>query len=317
MAKRNAARASAPAGEDRDARRRDRLGRGLEALIGDNLDAPADEGGAEVRQVAIGSITPNPFQPRRDFSEKELSELAQSIQENGLLQPIVVRPAPAGGSASWELVAGERRWRALTRLGWAEAPAIIRDVDDRTLLVLALVENIQRADLSPLEEAEAYTRLADEFGLSQNAIAETVGRNRSTVANTMRLLQLPASVQRMLSDGTLSAGHARALLALGSERQIAEFARRAVEESWSVREMEERVRRAGPEKKPKHGAGAGPRDPIERRLEEELQKIYGTPVRIRLSRGERGRIEIPFFDAEDFERVYELMTGESATELIS
>ncbi|MGH7483187.1 MAG: ParB/RepB/Spo0J family partition protein [Longimicrobiales bacterium] len=299
-------------------RRRDRLGRGLGALLGDYLEEPPPEG-VEVRRVPVGAIGPNPFQPRRAFSEEDLAELVDSIRENGLLQPIIVRPAPGGADAEYQLVAGERRWRALTRLGWAEAPAIIKDVDDQTLLVLALVENIQRSALSPLEEAEAYRQLTEEFGLSQAAVAETVGRDRSTVANTMRLLQLPPPVRRLVSEGALTAGHARALLGLASERRMSEFARQAADQGWSVRETEERVRRAGPEQKPKKKMSGPrrPRDPVERRLEEELQRVYGTPVRVRRTGASKGRIEVPFFDAEDFERVYELMTGGSATELIS
>ncbi|MGH7476735.1 MAG: ParB/RepB/Spo0J family partition protein [Longimicrobiales bacterium] len=296
-------------------RQRDRLGRGLGALLGEYLEERPVEGG-DVRQLAVGAITPNPFQPRREFGEEELAELAQSIRENGLLQPIVVRPAPAGSGAAWQLVAGERRWRAVSRLGWAELPAMVRDVDDRTLLVLALVENLQRASLSPIEEAQAYRQLADEFGLSHGAIADTVGRDRSTVANTLRLLQLPAAIRRMVEDGRLSAGHARALLGLDNERRMIELARRAIQQAWSVRETEQHVRRGRPEKKPKQGRPlAG--DAVQRRLEEVLQQRFGTPARIRRSRGERGRIEIPFYGMEDFERVFELMTGDSATDVIS
>src|SRR5687767_2307677 len=199
--------------------------------------------------VAVGAIAPNPFQPRREFAEEELSDLASSIRENGLLQPIVVRPAPGGTSARWELIAGERRWRAVTRLGWKEVPAIVKDVDDRTLLVLALVENLQREQLSALEEAEGYRRLADEFSLSQQQIAEVVGRDRSTIANSLRLLNLPASVRQLLAEGSLSAGHARALLGMSSEHRMADLAREAVDEGWSVRELETAVQQARPARK--------------------------------------------------------------------
>lgn len=296
------------------AAKRDRLGRGLGALLGEYLgDERVD--GVEVRELPIGSITPNPFQPRREFDEEELKDLSESIRENGLLQPIVVRPAPEEGGAAWELVAGERRWRAVTRLSWRTVPAIVRDVDDRTLLVLALIENLQRAALSALEEAEAYRRLGDEFGLSHGEIAETVGRDRSTVANSLRLLQLPAVLRRLLSEGSLTAGHARALLGLGDERRMTELGRKAAAEGWSVRRTEASVRAKRTEQKPK--SRSQPRPAAERRLEEELQRILGAEVRIRGGRRGRGRIEIPFFGAEDFERVFELLAGTSASELVS
>lgn len=293
--------------------KRDRLGRGLGALLGEYLGEEKLDG-VEVRDVPLGSIGPNPFQPRREFDEAELAELADSIRKNGLLQPIVVRPG-ASGDPPWELVAGERRWRAVTRLAWKTVPAIVRDVDDRTLLVLALIENLQRSALSALEEAEAYRRLSDDFGLSHGQIADTVGRDRSTVANALRLLQLPASVRRLLSEGVLSAGHARALLGLDSERRMQQLARRAADEGWSVRQTEARVRSRRAEQKPKKGREPR-RDAAERRLEQELQRVFGAEVRIRSGRGGRGRIEIPFLGVEDFERVFELLVGESAGDLV-
>ena len=325
---------------DGSAARRDkgekRLGKGLGALLGDYLEpasvtpgAAGAETGAEPsaqsRMVRLQDITPNEFQPRRDFSDEELTDLAASLKENGLLQPIVVRPRPAGDAARWELVAGERRWRAATRLGWKEIPAVVRDVDDRTMLVLALVENIQRQQLNALEEAEAYQRLADEFSLTQQQIAEVVGRDRSTVANTMRLLQLPATVRALVTEGRLSAGHARALLG-AAPRQVAELARRAMEEDWSVREVEAAVREGGRGSGSGRGAEtgsgsgkrrAGARDANERDLEEALQRALGTQVRIRKGRGMRGRIEVPFYNAEDFERLFEILAGRSTLDVVS
>lgn len=299
--------------------KRDRLGKGLGALIreyspGD--DADAGQAGLKARTLAIAEIAPNPFQPRREFAEEELADLTASLRENGLLQPVVVRPAPEGAKTKYELVAGERRWRASMRLGWKEIPAVVREMDDRTLLVLALVENLQRAQLSPLEEAEGYHRLAEEFSLTQQEVADVVGKDRSTVANSMRLLQLPASVRQLLGDGTLSAGHARALLGLENDRRMAEVARQAAEGGWSVREVEAHVKRA-------RNGGAVKRPPPqrqeanERMLEEELQRVCGTEVRIRKGRGNRGRIEIPYFGADDFERIFELITGQSATDVVS
>jgi ParB family transcriptional regulator, chromosome partitioning protein len=294
--------------------KRDRLGKGLGALLRENI-TPDQEPGVHAKMIATGGIAPNPYQPRREFAEEELQELAVSLRENGLLQPIVVRPAP-GGTARYELVAGERRWRASMRLGWTEIPAVIRDVDDRTLLVLALVENLQRSQLSALEEAEGYQRLAEEFSLTQQQVAEVMGKDRSTVANALRLLQLPASVRALLRDGALSAGHARALLGLENDRRIAEMARQATEERWSVREVEAQVKRARTQSS-RGPAREKPRDAGERALEEALQRVFGTEVRIRNSRGGRGRIEIPFFGAEDFERIFELLAGESASDVVS
>ena len=296
--------------------KRDRLGKGLGALIAEYVTEEAPDP-ASVRTVRVGDIQPNPYQPRREFKDEELAELMGSIRENGLLQPIVVRPGPAGTGAEWQLVAGERRWRAITRLGWEEVPAVVRDIDDRTLLVLALVENLQRSQLSALDEAEAYRQLQDEFSLSQAQIAEAVGRERSTVANTLRLLQLPASVRALLDDGTLTAGHARALLPLEDERLIADAARRAVEGEWSVREAEAYAARS---RKPARGGketARTRRDAAERRLEEELQRLYGTAVRIRSSGRNKGRIEIPFYTAEDFERIFEELAGVPASDLVS
>ncbi len=299
-----------------------RLGKGLSALIGEYLP---DEGRApspdSVRQAAVARITANPLQPRRTFAEDRLEELATSIRENGLLQPLVVRPAsehaPAG--AEWELVAGERRWRAVRRLGWTEVPVVVREMDDQTLLVLAIVENVQREGLSPLDEAAGYRDLIDEFGFTQKEVAETVGRERSTIANLLRLLQLPAPVQRMVSEGALQMGHARALLGLADARSITPLAENAAREGWSVREVERRVRRRGSGEKEaepkgrKGEAGDGTRlDPHLKRIERSLQRRLGTRVKLRPRTGDRGTIEIPFHDATDFERITDLLLNDGA-----
>jgi len=303
--------------------RKPRLGKGLSALLGDFSaeTQQAIDTGEGVREVPTSRIAPNPFQPRREFSPEQLSELEESIRKNGLLQPLVVRPrtATTPDGAEWELIAGERRWRAVRRLGWAQVPVVVRDIDDRAMLVLAIVENVQRAGLSALEEAAGYKQLIDEFGYTQAEVADSVGRERSTVANLLRLLSLPATVQRMVNEGDLSMGHARALLGLEDEREMAELARQAVEGGMSVRTVEERVRQMRP-----GGASAvSPRstmagvreamdDPHVRHLEAELQRALGTAARIRLASGKSGRIEIPFYNADDFDRVVELLLGSEA-----
>jgi ParB family transcriptional regulator, chromosome partitioning protein len=292
--------------------RKTRLGKGLGALLGEYLPEEAADPG--YRTVPVARIAPNPLQPRREFAEAELAELAASIRENGLLQPLVVRPAgpAAAAGAEWELVAGERRWRAVRRLEWAEVPVLVREMDDRTLLVLAIVENVQRADLSPLEEAEGYRRLIEEFGYTQREVAEQVGKERSTVANLLRLLQLPASVQRLLAEGSLSMGHARAILGAGDERRMGDLARRAAEEGLSVRSVEELVRRARPAAEEPAEAAPAAHDAHLRHLEAELQRLLGTAVRIHVGKGQAGRVEIPFYGSDDFERVVELLLGAEA-----
>ena len=305
--------------------RKPRLGKGLSALLGD-FSAETQQAiatGDGVREVPTSRIAPNPFQPRHEFSAEQLSELEDSIRKNGLLQPLVVRPrrgsTPDG--AEWELIAGERRWRAVRRLGWSQVPVVVRDIDDRAMLVLAIVENVQRAGLSALEEAAGYKQLIDEFGYTQAEVADSVGRERSTVANLLRLLALPASVQRMVNEGQLSMGHARALLGLEDEREMADLARQAAESGMSVRTVEERVRQM----RPGAAAAASPSprstmagvrdamdDPHVRHLEAELQRALGTAARIRLSSGKAGRIEIPFYNADDFDRVVELLLGAEA-----
>ncbi|MDB4950874.1 MAG: parB-like partition protein [Gemmatimonadetes bacterium] len=324
------------------AQKKGRLGKGLSALLGEYL--PGEEGGGPqsgetLRQLATSRIAPNPFQPRREFAPEQLAELEESIRQNGLLQPIVVRAATSATAegADWELVAGERRWRAVRRLGWTEVPAVVKELDDRAMLILAIVENVQRAELSPLEEAQGYRQLIDEFGFTQAEVAESVGRERSTVANLLRLLQLPPSVQRMVSLGSLSMGHARAILGLEDERAMADLARETVDRGLSVRVVEERVRarRAPAAATPSDaaategatdarpsaalsgtpavgGRGRGMDDPHLRSLEADLQRTLGTAVRIHLKGGKAGRIEIPFYNADDFDRVLELILGAEA-----
>lgn len=295
--------------------KKERLGRGLEALLGDFLDEETTPDAAEVRMLAVATIRQNPFQPRKEFDAEELAGLANSIRANGLLQPIVVRQGP-GGSEAWELVAGERRLRAVTQLGWTEVPCWVKSVDDQTLLVLALVENLQREALGALEEAEGYRALSDNFGYTQGEIAEAVGKDRSTVANTLRLLQLPPSVRKLLDSGALTAGHVRPLISLDDPVRAAEIARRAVAGGWSVRRIEEEARGSQGGKKGKKGNSTQTPDPILDALQERLQEVFGTRVVIRRARKEKGVIEIPFLGTEDFERIFALITGREASEVV-
>jgi ParB family transcriptional regulator, chromosome partitioning protein len=292
--------------------RRDRLGKGLGALLGEYLEPTPAE--AEVRKVPLAAIVPNPLQPRRNFTDGELDELAESIKQNGLLQPLVVRPAP-GSRDRYELVAGERRLRAVSRLGWGEVSVVVRDASDETLLVLALVENLQREALNPLEEAEGYRTLSERFALTQADIAKAVGKDRSTVANLLRLLNLPPSVRKLVESGHLSMGHARAILAVADPVRAAELARGAVREGWSVREVERRSGEGGPKRPSRASTRAA--DPIVRALEEALQEALSTRVSIRKGRKGKGVIEITFHGSEDFERVFELVTGHEASEVVS
>lgn len=287
-----------------------RLGRGLEALIAPAPDVSGPESGG-MHEIPIRDIRPNPYQPRREFGAEELSELEVSLRSSGLLQPITVRTAPRG--RGFELIAGERRLRAATNLGWTEIPASVREVDDRTLLTLALVENLQRADLNPIEEAEGYKRLIEEFALTQQQVSEAVGKDRTTVTNLLRLLTLPPSVRRLLEEGKLSSGHARALLAFADERRMAELARATVDEGLSVREVERRVSAELPErrrtKSRDRSADMRPQTKAAKQLEDQLRRYLQTDVRISLTGPEKGTITLSFYSGEDLERILDLMLG--------
>ena len=294
-----------------------RLGRGLEALIpGAHTPAPAaiapspaPSASNEYQKLAIDRIRPNPYQPRREFDEGELSELQASLKASGLLQPITVRPSGSG----FELVSGERRLRAATRLGWTEIPAIVRPMDDRALLTLALVENLQRADLNAVEEARGYRRLSEEFGLTHAQIAEAVGKDRTSVTSLLRILQLPASVLDLVEKGQLSAGHARTLVSLEDERRALQLATEAVARQLSVRELERRVREIQEPPRAKLATSAPSKpaatSPVIRRMEDELRKRLQTDVRLKLSGAERGTIEVSFYSADDLERVLDVVLG--------
>ncbi len=299
-----------------------RLGRGLDALLGDrtsqrvgtpasttqaiNHDIAPSESRTALRDIPIADIAPNHYQPRKEFSTDELKELADSIRTAGLLQPVAVRTTKDG----YELVAGERRLRAVKSLGWTTIPAIVRDYDDRTMLTLALIENLQRADLNPIEEAEGYARLASEFDLTQNEIADLVGKDRSTVANLQRVLQLPAQVRKMLETGALSLGHARPLLALEDHALAIKLATEAVDHGLSVRTIEERVRQDAPRRdKPHRGRPRkeDTRPPEVRHVEDMLRGRFQTDVSLIRKKRDKGELRIQFYSTEDLNRLLEIM----------
>ncbi|HHT26744.1 MAG TPA: ParB/RepB/Spo0J family partition protein [Firmicutes bacterium] len=275
------------------------LGRGLDAIIPSSGPEPIPiQAGTE---IPVSKITANPEQPRRHFDQAQLEELAASLKEHGMLEPVIVRPKGEG----YELVVGERRWRAAQLAGLKSIPAIIRAYDDRQVMELALVENLQREDLNPLEEAEAFARLAQEFNLTQEQIAQRVGKQRSTVANRMRLLELDEQTRELVRKGELSAGHARALLAVTDVSRRRELAQSAVTEGLSVRQIEAAARQETEPKRRKRISRTQKRTVLPE-LVEEMQQALGTRVRI-VRKGNGGRFEIEFYSDEDITRIYELI----------
>jgi ParB family transcriptional regulator, chromosome partitioning protein len=278
--------------------KRPALGRGLSALIPDAPAAPAAS--ERALEVDIDLLRPNRFQPRTHMDDGRIEELSRSIRSNGVIQPIVVRKADSG----YEIVAGERRWRASQRAGLLKVPIVVRDIPDDKLLAAALIENIQRENLNPIEEAHAYRRLADEFGMTQEQIAESVGKDRSSVANYVRLLRLPTEIRDHVGAGTLSMGHARALLGLPDDAAQLRIGRDVVARALSVRETETLVKRtvAPPPEKPEEQ-----KDVHTRAAEERLRFALGTRVRI-IRKGKGGRVEIDFGDENELHRIYEQLT---------
>ena len=300
--------------------KRKALGRGLAALLGDDPSAQASAatataavalaGPRDYFQCEIEEIHPMRDQPRRVFSEPQLEELAHSIREKGILLPLLVRERkPEGGF--W-LIAGERRWRAAQRAGLHRVPVVVREASPVEAFELALIENLQRADLSPIEEAEAYRRLCNEHGYTQDALAERVGKDRSTVANSLRLLKLPQSVRELVQSGRLSMGHARALLALPAEDEIERLAKRALDRGLSVRQVEELVRRS---RQPhmvvpgKPTAAAGKKSAGARDVEARLQRTLGARVNLVEEEGGRGRIEIAYHSLDELDRLLDRLLG--------
>ena len=298
------------------------LGKGLGALIPSDSTSAAAGDRPRLEDIAVSAIEPNPLQPRLHFDEEALAELAESVREIGVLQPVLVRPL---GDGTFQLIAGERRWRAATRAGLAVIPAIIRDTDDLGSIERALIENLHRQDLTPLEEAAAYQQLIEDFSLTHDQVAARVGKSRSAVTNTLRLMSLPPSIQALLADGRLSAGHAKALLGTPDRAFQEQLARRAVNEQWSVRMLEDAVRDRGGAADAKGGSkndkarvadGAGLtgatqlRPPGLLELEGLLAEHLSTRVSITMGAG-KGRVVINFADLEDLERIYYQMTAPS------
>ncbi len=288
--------------------KRKALGKGLSSLIPSSIarvptpTAPATASRPTELRLEVSKIRPNPRQPRRTFDEAALDELANSMKTQGLLQPVVVRPLPNG---QFELIAGERRWRAAQRAGIHQIPAVVRDVPDEKLLELALIENLQREELNAIEEAEAYRILVDDLELSHNEIAQRVGKQRTTVANALRLLNLPEIVKDMVRNRLISMGHARALLALEDATAIEHLARRVLAEGLSVRAVESQAKRPVGTK-PRAGRPTKQVDPNVAAAESTLQRALGTKVRI-VGNGAIGRVEISYHSADELDRIYRLI----------
>jgi len=291
--------------------RRSGLGRGLGALIPTEV---VTDSASSLIEVPVASVKPSSFQPRAHFDEEALASLTASIRELGLLQPVLVRPGEGG---SYELIAGERRWRAAKRAGLQTIPALLRTASDTASLEQALVENLHRQDLNPLEEAAAFQQLLEDFGLTHEQLATRVGKSRAAITNTLRLFQLPPAIQRMVGENQLSAGHARALLGTPDRAFQEQLARRAVSEGLSVRAVEDAVRARTAPETPPPAPEAGPaarrlRPPGLLELEELLSSHLDTRVKVEMG-SRRGRVVIEFATLEDLERIYRAMTEPSTS----
>ncbi len=281
------------------AKRKRGLGKGLDKLIGgaDKVARVAPD--ARIEQLPVAQLRPGAYQPRQRFDEVALDALAESIRTQGLVQPVVVRPVEGG----YEIIAGERRWRAAQRAGIQQIPVIVREADDQTTLALALIENLQREDLNPIEQAHGLARLLEEFSLTHEQLAEAVGLSRAQVTNLLRLLKLPAQVQAWVHDGLLSMGHARALLPLSEDQQIA-LGRKAIEQGWSVRQVETAVKAA--QSAPSRSVSVE-KDPNIVALENRLAEKLGAKVSVRVTPKGRGKVEIHYSDLDELDRLLKLL----------
>jgi ParB family chromosome partitioning protein len=276
--------------------KRKALGKGLDALI----PKVSEE---KTLEVDVDLLSPNPHQPRLQYNEEKMVQLQQSIKSNGILQPILVRRLPDG----YQIIAGERRWRAAQQLGMLKVPVIIRDVPEDKILELSLIENIQREELTPIEEAEAYNELIGRMGLTQQEVADRVGKDRSSIANYLRLLKLPAKIKEMVMQGLISMGHCRTLLGLEDAKEQEKVASQTLSKGLSVRQVEALVRKIKLEKKPKRAAKKEPDlDLFTRAAEEKLEKLFSTKVIIK-KQGKVGSIVIRFFSDEDLDRIYNIL----------
>ena len=294
------------------------LGKGLEALFGDaevapaekkpaarkkqtaakTEEAPSEEGG--VLYVSIDDIRPNSAQPRKTFDDEKLEELSASIERHGVIQPVVLRKLGKG----YELVAGERRWRAARMAGLKEIPCIVKELSDEENMLLAIIENMQREDLNPIEEAEGIRQMIDTYGLTQEQVSYSVGKSRPYISNSLRLLKLPAKVQELTAEGKITTGHARALAGIKSRQVQVDLAMRAAKDDLSVRQIENLVKAA--KEPPKKPASRTPKTADEKRVEEDLKNALGTRVRLN-RKGKKGKIEIEFYSTEELERLIELL----------
>jgi len=283
------------------AKRRGLGSRDLDVLLGSGNAAEGENGAEELRNIPLAQIAPGRYQPRRRIDEAKLAELAASIKAQGLIQPIVVHGV---GRDRYELIAGERRWRAAQQAGLTEIPAVVREVAPQAVLAMALIENIQREELSALEEAQALHRLIEEFDLTQQQEADAVGRSRAAVANLLRLLESPEPIRSLLDHGQIEMGHARALLPLGNTPRAIALAEKCAAEGWSVRELEERVRLAqlAPTGKRRAARNA---DPDVAALERELSEKFGARVQIAHGRGGRGKLTVHYHSADELEGILE------------
>ena len=307
--------------------RRPGLGKGLDALIPSGFgDSGSDSAarGASLVEIPVGDLSPNPNQPRVHFDEESLSDLSASIREIGVLQPLLVRQLADG---SYQLIAGERRWRAAQRAGLTTVPAVVKTTDDMSSVEQALVENLHRQDLAPLEEAGAYQQLIDDFSLTHDDVAKRVGKSRSSITNSLRLLTLPAAIQAFLADGRLSAGHAKALLGTPDRAFQEQLARRAATEGWSVRSIEEAIRDRGgdsptPVVKPgKTGDDSDTGGTVTKlppagllELESQISEYLSTRVSVKMNSNKKGSVTIEFAGLDDLERLYYLMMGAGPAE---
>lgn len=281
------------------------LGRGLDALFADN--SVEENSSASAVKLSLNEIEPNKDQPRKTFDEKALSELADSIAQHGVIQPLLVRPMPDG---SYQLVAGERRWRAARRAGLSEVPVVIREMSDSEMMELALIENLQREDLNPIEEAEGLQQLIHTYGLTQETAAARVGRSRPAIANALRLLSLPTPILELTRNGKISAGHARALLSLNDEEKMVEIADQILKKEISVREVERLAKAAAKEKKQPENHPLR-RDTFYDEVELALTNSLGRRIKVNLNKKEnRGTIEIEFFDQNDLTDLSRLLDPE-------